>query len=125
MQFSMDTTGPARIITGYSATQLRVGEQVVSTSAIVTSRHVLPWAVATCADITPAALDPVLALDVEVVLLATGEQQVWPSAAVFAHAARRRIGLEVMTIGAACRTFNVLVGDGRAVALAAVLGSPG
>ncbi len=121
----MDTTGPARIITGYSATQLRVGEQVVTTSAIVTAQLVLPWAVATFADLTPTALDPALALDIEVLLLATGEQQLWPSAAVFAHAARRRIGLEVMTLSAACRTFNVLVGDRRPVALAALLGTAG
>jgi len=121
----MDTTGPARIITGYSATQLRVGEQLVSTSAIITAERVIPWAVASIAELTPAALDPALALDVEVVLLATGERQVWPPAAVFAHAARRRIGVEVMTVSAACRTFNVLVGDRRPVALAALLGTAG
>lgn len=125
MQFSMDTTGPARIITGYSPTQLRVGEQLVMTSAIVTAERVLPWAVATIEELTPQSLDPALALDVEVVLLATGERQVWPPAAVFAHAARRRVGIEVMTLSAACRTFNVLVGDRRAVALAALLGRAG
>ena len=121
----MGTDRPARIVTGYGPMHVRVGDQDIGTSVIITADAVLPWSVATVADLTPASLEPVLGLGVEVVLLATGTRQAWPAPAVMAHAAQRRVGLEVMEIGAACRTFNVLVADRRAVALAALLGTAG
>ena len=121
----MGTDRPARVLTGYGPSHIRVGEREIGTSVIVTADTVLPWPYATVADLTPGALEAVLALGVEVVLLATGPHQTWPHPAVIAHAARLRLGLEVMEIGAACRTFNVLVADRRAVALAALLGTSG
>ncbi len=121
----MGTDRPARVVTGYGPSHIRVGETEIGTSVIVTADAVVPWPVATVAELTPAGLEPVLALGVEVVLLATGARQAWPDPAVIAHAAGRRVGIEVMEIGAACRTFNVLVADRRAVALAALLGTPG
>lgn len=121
----MGTDRPARVVTGYGPTHLRLGEREIGTSVILTADAVLPWAVAALADLVPASLDPALALGVEVIVLATGAKQAFPSPAVFAYAAQRRVGLEVMEIGAACRTFNVLVADRRAVALAALLGTPG
>jgi uncharacterized protein len=125
MQFQMGTDRPARLVTGYGPGHIRVGEREIGTSVIVTADEVRPWAVATVAELTPADLEPVLALGVEVVLLATGTRQTWPDPAVIAHAAQRRVGIEVMELGAACRTFNVLVADRRAVALAALLGTAG
>jgi uncharacterized protein len=59
-------------------------------------------------------------LSPEVVVLSTGATQKFPRAALRAEFATRRIGLEVMEIGAAARTDNVLVGEERRV-LAAVL----
>jgi uncharacterized protein len=53
-------------------------------------------------------------------VLATGTTQKFPRAALRAEFASRKIGLEVMEIGAASRTYNVLVGEERNV-LAAVL----
>ena len=53
-------------------------------------------------------------------MLSTGARQKFPRAALRAEFATRKIGLEVMEIGAACRTYNVLVGEERRV-LAAIL----
>ena len=63
---------------------------------------------------------PLFALAPQVVVLATGAIQRFPRARLRAEFATRRIGLEVMEIGAACRTYNVLVSEERKV-LAAVL----
>ena len=60
----------------------------------------------------------------EVVVLSTGAKQMFPRAALRAEFATRRIGLEVMEIGAACRTYNVLVGEERKVLGAILLPSP-
>ena len=67
---------------------------------------------------SPAALDRpaierILALSPEVVLLGTGERAIFPPQSVLAEFLKRGIGLETMDNAAAARTFNVLVGEGR------------
>jgi uncharacterized protein len=124
MQLTPDTHGQPNLISGYGAGTLRLRDRLLTTSSIVTARQVLPWPVTSVEALSAELLEPVLALGVEVVLLATGARQAWPPPAVLAHAATRGVGLEVMDLGAACRTFNLLVGDDRPVALAAILGAP-
>jgi uncharacterized protein len=121
MQLAPDTHGEVNRIAGYAPGELRLRNRVLTASAIVTAAEVLPWPVASAEALTPELLAPVLGLEVEVILLATGGRQVWPPPEVLAHVAARGVGLEVMDLGAACRTFNLLVGDRRRVALAAIL----
>ncbi|HZX91192.1 MAG TPA: Mth938-like domain-containing protein [Rudaea sp.] len=64
-------------------------------------------------DLDAPAIETVLSLEPEVVLLGTGERITFPPAAVLAEFLRRRIGLEAMDNAAAARTFNVLIGEGR------------
>ena len=61
------------------------------------------------------AVDAILALQPEVVLLGTGARAVFPPQAVLAQFLKRGIGLETMDNAAAARTFNVLAGEGRRV----------
>lgn len=121
MQLSPDTSRAANVVASYSATEIRLRDRVVTTSAIITAERVLPWPVASVASLSPELLEPVLGLGVDVVLLGVAGPQQWPAPAVLAAAAGRRIGLEIMELGAACRTYNLLVGDRRPVALAAIL----
>jgi uncharacterized protein len=60
-----------------------------------------------------AAIEKILALQPEVVLLGTGQRAGFPPQAVVAEFLKRGIGLESMDNAAAARTFNVLVGEGR------------
>ena len=62
-----------------------------------------------------AAIESILALQPEVVLLGTGAHVVFPPQAVLAQFLKRGIGLETMDSAAAARTFNVLAGEGRNV----------
>ena len=64
-------------------------------------------------DFDAQAIDKVLSLEPDVVLLGTGERITFPPAAVLAEFLKRRIGLEAMDNAAAARTFNVLIGEGR------------
>jgi uncharacterized protein len=49
----------------------------------------------------------------EIILIGTGEKQRFLPASALAPLMSARIGVECMTLGAACRTFNVLVSEGR------------
>jgi uncharacterized protein len=51
----------------------------------------------------------------ELVLIGTGDRQVFPQAEILAPLLQRRIGVECMTLAAACRTFNLLASEGRRV----------
>jgi uncharacterized protein len=64
-------------------------------------------------DLDAPAIETVLSLEPEVVLLGTGERITFPPAAVLAEFLKRRVGLEAMDNAAAARTFNVLIGEGR------------
>jgi len=102
-----------RAADGHSA---RVNDRTLAASFILSPhRLVEDWPVRDSAALTPDDLAPLLALQPEVVLLGTGERQVFPPAAVMAACLRQGIGLEVMTNAAAARTFNVLAGEARKV----------
>ncbi|MFZ5638391.1 MAG: Mth938-like domain-containing protein [Pseudomonadota bacterium] len=73
------------------------------------------WSVRDVAAMTPADLEPLFALNPELVLLGSGDRQCFPPAATLAACLARGIGLESMTNAAAARTFNVLAGEGRRV----------
>jgi uncharacterized protein len=64
----------------------------------------------------------VLDLNVKVVLLGTGEQLRFPTPDTTRHLVEQGIGVEIMDTAAACRTYNVLVSEGRAVAAALIVG---
>ena len=64
-------------------------------------------------ELDAAAIQKVLSLEPEVVLLGTGARITFPPAAVLAEFLKRGIGLETMDNAAAARTFNVLIGEGR------------
>ena len=123
MQLNAEGRREVNFVAGYSATEVRLRERTLTSSAIVTADRVVPWPVHSVEALTPAMLELALELKVDVLLLATGATQVWPSAEVLAHAATRRAGLEVMALGAAARTFNLLLSDERSVALAVILAS--
>ena len=69
-----------------------------------------------------AALGPVLAeaADIGFLLLGTGSAHIFPDRAMRRTFAEAGVGLEAMSTGAAARTFNVLLAEGREVAAALV-----
>lgn len=71
----------------------------------------------TVADLTRALDEPRGSL-FQFLLLGTGATQVFPSSDIRRAFADAGLGLEVMTTGAACRTYNVLLGEGRPVGAA-------
>lgn len=122
MKFTLDNASGANLIRGYSASGIRVGEQLLTASCIVTAdRLISDFAPQSFAELAPEHLGVLLELAPEVVLLGSGMVQRFAPAAVRQGLAARGIGLESMELGAACRTFNVLVQEERRVAAALFL----
>ena len=78
------------------------------------------WGVKGFDALTEADFAPIAERAPAVVLIGTGARQRFPAPALLRPLMARGVGFEVMTTGAACRTYNILVGEGRA-ALALLL----
>ena len=121
MPLSPDASAASNRVLGYSDGEIRLTDRRLTRSALITPTAVHDWPVRSVAELDLERLAPLLGLGADVVLLATGSRQEFPAPAILARAAAAGIGLEVMDLGAACRTYNVLLGEDRAVALAAIL----
>jgi uncharacterized protein len=122
VKFTLEAGGSANLIRAYSATEIRIGERAVHGSCIVTAAELLTdWGPACFAEFTEAHLETLLRLTPQLVILGTGMTQQFAPAAVRRALTARGIGLEAMQLGAACRTFNVLVQEERRVAAALFL----
>ena len=119
MKFTETDRGAGNLIDAYGAEGIRVRGRIHTTGLALTVAELLaPWGPATIAELAPGHLDPVLALRPELVLLGTGPVQIFPDPEIHLTLARAGIGLEVMDTGAACRTYNILVSEGRRVVAA-------
>jgi uncharacterized protein len=120
MKFTQQSPDGANLIRRYGADFIVIGEREIRASCIIGVDVLQPWRPRSVEELDTEALSALFALSPEVVVLATGPTQKFPRAALRAEFATRRIGFEVMEIGAASRTYNVLVAESRKV-LAAVL----
>lgn len=123
MQFTRENDGEANAILGCAGGELRLRDRSIRGSVIVTRETVLEgWQPPAPEALAIEDFADLLALRPEVVLLGTGERQQLPPPALYAAFAAHGIGLEVMDNRAACRTYNVLLGEYRDVAVALMLG---
>jgi uncharacterized protein len=121
MQFTRENANEANAILACTDREVRLAGRSIAGSAIVTRETVIDWRPPGLDSLAIADFAALLELRPEVVLLGTGERQRLPSPSLYADFAARGIGLEVMDNRAACRTYNVLLGEFRNVAVALML----
>jgi uncharacterized protein len=122
MKLTDDTQRGTNFIRAYSEGELRIGvDVIIRTSCIVTAQHVQAWKPTSVDAITLEDLEPLLAMTPEIIILGTGQTQQFPDTSLLGAILSRGIGFEVMTTGATCRTYNVLVGEDRKVAAALLM----
>lgn len=124
MQLSHERPDYTFVLRAADARSARVNDQVLVRSfAIAPDRLLEDWdAPASATALEPAHLAALLDLQPEMVVLGTGERQVFPPAAAMAACLTRGIGIEAMDNAAAARTYNVLAGEGRRIVVAMLLG---
>jgi uncharacterized protein len=116
MRFAQDSNSNINLIRSYAKGSLRINDAVYSGAVIVSTSDVVNHADIHDLDgVLGIEAGRILTLDPELILLGTGERQVFPPAQFGAQFLRAGIGFEVMDTGAACRTFNVLVAEQRRV----------
>ena len=108
--------------TGYGADYVAVNGVRREKSSIVLVDRILDWDVAGFDALEAAHFAVFETLGVEIVLLGTGAKQRFPHPRLTAQLAKSGIGVEVMDLQAACRTYNILVAEERKVAAALLFG---
>jgi uncharacterized protein len=111
-----------QIITGYGSGEFRINGIVHKGPLLILPSGAVPWNIIANKPITLESLQPVLDTEGEVELLLIGcmQSQRILTPQVKNPFKEAGISLEIMDTGAACRTFNILVGEGRRVAAAVV-----
>ena len=125
MRFSLDLDASKYFIKAYGPGWIKVSEQEIRHSAIVTpERLVTDWPPQTFADLAESHFDWIARLEPEIVLLGTGSRLHFPHSRLTRGLMARSIGVEVMDTAAACRTYNIVMLEGRRVAAALLMITP-
>ena len=124
MKFERDSAEGRNSFSGYGEGYVQVGARRFTSSIVVSGdRLIEDWPASSVAALAADHLAAILALHPEIVLLGTGPTFVFPEPQRLAPLYEARIGVEVMDTAAACRTYNILLAEGRNVVAALIVQS--
>ena len=116
MEFNLEVPQDHFFISFIGKEGIRVNQDFFTRPFIISGQRIVPeWNVTSVEDINEDSLQALFDLEPEVILIGTGNEQIFLPPAAQIHFFRRNIGFEVMKTDAACRTFNVLISEGRKV----------
>lgn len=118
MKLNEDANPGVNLIRGYAPGEISVAGQRLVLPCVVAAQQIVSAWTASFEQFGLADLQVIWDLGPQIVLLGTGARQRFPPAEIRNAFASRRIALEPMDLGAACRTYNVLVQEDRAVVAA-------
>ena len=94
------------------------GVEYRSSVLVPAAGSVTAWPVERFEALTEAHFEAIAALAPELVIFGSGPRIRFPHPSLIRPLITRRIGVETMDTAAACRTYNVLLAEGRAVVAA-------
>ena len=117
MKLDFDQAGSVPTISYYSENGIVIGAQTMEVPFIACGEELLtdnlPQKIT---ELSESHIDSIIGHKIDIIILGTGRQQIFPDAAILLPALKHGVGVEVMETGAACRCYNVLVGESRSVA---------
>ncbi|WP_153100425.1 Mth938-like domain-containing protein [Paraburkholderia hayleyella] len=122
MKLHQDSSGALNTVTGYGPGYVEINLQRHSGSIVLLPDvPVIAWPVTAFDTLTAADFDLLLALGPELVIFGSGPRLRFPHPRLTAALSAQRIGVETMDFKAACRTYNILIAEGRKVAAALLI----
>lgn len=119
MKLHLTTAENHNLITAYGMGFVEINKQKYTQNLIVMADQlILDWQAIDFASICAEHLAKITELKLEVVLLGTGETHQFLHPKLYQTLTAQGIPLECMTTAAACRTYNILMSEGRNVAAA-------
>jgi uncharacterized protein len=122
MQFLQIRDDHLNLVTGYSSRHIAINGQSYQRSLLVRPHALLPgWPVNDIRNLLLQHLTGWIDPPPEILLVGTGTHPHLPSREIRRQCAQLPYGVEFMTTSAACRTYNLITAEGRAVAAALIL----
>lgn len=122
MKLHQDSSGALNTITSYGDDFVAINLERHEGSVIVMPETpVTQWPVTSFGALTPEHFAALAQAAPEVVIFGSGTKLRFPHPRLTAELTKHRIGVETMDFGAACRTYNILMSEGRRVAVALLI----
>ena len=122
MKIEREEAQGRNMFTGYGAGYVEVNRARYTDSLVVAGdKLVTDWPLRSIEALSADHFAAILEMKPEIVLLGTGASFAFPEPARLAPLHKARVGVEVMDTAAACRTYNILLGEGRAVVAALIV----
>lgn len=122
MKFSLEEINSQYLVSSYEPGCLVVGKEAFRHSMLLMPERLKEgWPVDGMARLRAADLESLTIHTPVLILLGTGEKQIFPAPEVLAPLIRAGIGCEIMSTSAACRTYNVLLSEERQVLAALIV----
>lgn len=123
MKLHRQAASALNTFTGYGQGYVMVNDKRIEKSVVVLpERIVSDWQASNFEALTTEHFAALASLGSEILLLGTGDRLRFPRAEILRPLVEAGIGVEVMDVPAACRTYNVLMAEERRVAAALLLG---
>lgn len=122
MQFNLDNNQGKYQISSYQTGEITINKEVYIKSIIITQEQLITdWPPQQFTELTEDHLTTIINLNPQIVVLGTGEKHHFLAQHLMLPFLQRGIGIEVMNTNAACRTYNVLLSEGRNIIAALLL----
>ena len=121
MKIAQDAGAAGNRFTGYGAGYVEVNRVRHAHSVVVGAEQLVDWPATSAQSLNADHIGALVALSPEIVLLGTGATFAFPEPALLAPLYKAGVGVEVMDTPAACRTFNILLAEGRNVIAALIV----
>ncbi len=122
MKLHPDKPGAQNVVTACAAGQIAVNGRLLTRSLLLLPDHLdEQWGPATYDSLAPEHLGALTAYACDVVLIGTGTRQRFPAPALLRPLIDAGRGFEIMDTAAACRTYNIIVAEGRLVLAALII----
>jgi uncharacterized protein len=122
VKLQSDPHSGANTITGYGDGYVEINKTPYSHAVLLSSDgEIQEWPVQSFDELSEADFSQMAALKPELIIIGTGKRQRFPKPELLKTLIEAKIGFEVMDSQAACRTYNILVGEGRQVLLALIV----
>ena len=119
MKLHLQQAASQNLFTGYGDGFVTVNQRNIETNVVVLpDRLIEPWNAISFELLSETNFAELASLPLEIVLLGTGSTIRFPHPKLSEPLRKANIGFEVMDTQAACRTYNILLGEGRQVAAA-------
>ncbi|MEE9310016.1 MAG: Mth938-like domain-containing protein [Cocleimonas sp.] len=116
MKFAEDNNSARYKITGYESDGVEINGLMHKQAFILSPMELInDWQPQNLSALSVEHFDALYTLKPEVIILGTGEKQIFPDREILKFLVQNRIGYEIMDTPAACRTFNIIMAEGRNV----------